>query len=69
MLLLRLVGDLTAPEVAGILHKSTEAVKALQHRGLASLARLLGVTNDTSPPEHQSPFSDRARLTRQVEQG
>jgi RNA polymerase sigma-70 factor (ECF subfamily) len=53
VLLLRLAADLTAPEVAGILHKSTEAVKALQHRGLASLARVLGVTNDTSPPEPQ----------------
>jgi RNA polymerase sigma-70 factor (ECF subfamily) len=69
VLLLRLVADLTAPEVARILHKSTEAVKALQHRGLASLARVLGVTNDTSPPEHQSPYSDPARLTRQGEQG
>jgi RNA polymerase sigma-70 factor (ECF subfamily) len=69
VLLLRLVGDLTAPEVAGILHKSTEAVKALQHRGLASLARVLGVTNDTSPPEPQSRSSGRARLMRQVGQG
>jgi RNA polymerase sigma-70 factor, ECF subfamily len=51
VLLLRLVADLTAPEVAGILNKSTDAVKALQHRGLASLARVLGVTNDRSFPE------------------
>jgi RNA polymerase sigma-70 factor, ECF subfamily len=42
VLALRLVAGLTAPEVARILNKSTEAVKALQHRGLASLARLLG---------------------------
>jgi RNA polymerase sigma-70 factor (ECF subfamily) len=69
VLLLRLVADLTAPEVAGILNKSTEAVKALQHRGLASLARLLGVTNDTSPLGLQSRSSDPARLTRQVESG
>jgi RNA polymerase sigma-70 factor, ECF subfamily len=69
VLLLRLVADLTAPEVAGILHKSTEAVKALQHRGLASLARLLGVTNDMSPRELQSPPFDPARLTRQGEPG
>jgi RNA polymerase sigma-70 factor (ECF subfamily) len=54
VLLLRLVADLTAPQVAGILHKSTEAVKALQHRGLASLTRVLGVTNDASPPEPPS---------------
>ena len=69
VLLLRLVADLTAPEVAGILNKSTDAVKALQHRGLASLARVLGVTNHTSPPEPQSPPSDPARLTRQGESG
>jgi RNA polymerase sigma-70 factor (ECF subfamily) len=69
VLLLRLAANLTAPQVAGILNKSTDAVKALQHRGLASLARLLGVTNDTSSPELPSPSSDPARLTRQVEQG
>jgi RNA polymerase sigma-70 factor (ECF subfamily) len=69
VLLLRLVANLTAPEVAEILNKSTDAVKALQHRGLASLARVLGVTNDMSSPELQSPSSDPARLTRQVEQG
>jgi RNA polymerase sigma-70 factor, ECF subfamily len=68
VLLLRLVADLTAPEVAGILNKSTEAVRALQHRGLASLARMLGVTNDTSSLEPQPPSSDPARLTRQGEQ-
>ena len=65
VLLLRMGGGLTAPEVASILNKSTEAVKALQHRGLASLARVLGVTNDTSSPEPQPPSSDPARLRRQ----
>ena len=65
VLLLRLVANLTAPEVAGILNKSTDAVKALQYRGLASLARVLGVTNDTSSPEPQPPSSDPARLRRQ----
>ena len=65
VLLLRLVADLTAPQVAGILNKSTEAVRALQHRGLASLARLLGVTNDTSSSEPQSSSSDPAHLRRQ----
>ena len=67
VLVLRLVADLTAPEVAGILNKSTEAVKALQHRGLASLARVLGVTNDTSSLGIQSPSPDPARLPRQGE--
>ena len=69
VLLLRLVADLTAPEAAGILNKSTDAVKALQHRGLASLARVLGVTNHTSSPEPQCPPSDPARLTRQGQSG
>jgi DNA-directed RNA polymerase specialized sigma24 family protein len=41
VLLLRMAGGLTAPEVATILGKTTGAVKALQHRGLASLARVL----------------------------
>jgi DNA-directed RNA polymerase specialized sigma24 family protein len=65
VLLLRMAANLTAPEVAGILNKSTEAVRALQHRGLASLARLLGVTNDTSSPEPQSSSSGPAHLRRQ----
>jgi RNA polymerase sigma-70 factor, ECF subfamily len=65
VLVLRLAADLTASEVAGILHKSTEAVKALQHRGLASLARVLGETNDRSTRELQSRSSDPARLARQ----
>jgi RNA polymerase sigma-70 factor, ECF subfamily len=69
VLLLRMAADLSAPEVAGILHKSTDAVKALQHRGLTSLARVLAVTNDTSPPEPQSRSSGPARLRRQVNQG
>ena len=41
VLLLRLFAGLTAPEVAAVLGKTTGAVKALHHRGLASLARLL----------------------------
>jgi RNA polymerase sigma-70 factor (ECF subfamily) len=69
VLLLRLVADLPAPEVAGILNKSTEAVRALQHRGLASLARVLGVANDMSLPEPQSASSDPGRLMRQGEPG
>jgi len=71
VLLLRLAANLTAPEVARILHKSTEAVKALQRRGLASLARLLGVTTDTGFLEVPSPSSssDPARQTGQGEPG
>jgi len=68
VLLLRMAAGLTAPEVAAALHKTTGAVKALQHRGLASLALLLGLRgpdrSDTAaglraslwplPPPHRS---------------
>jgi RNA polymerase sigma factor (sigma-70 family) len=69
VLLLRMAAGLTTPEVAAIVGKTTGAVKALQRRGLASLARVLGVTNDMSSPEPQSRSCEPARLTRQVEQG
>jgi len=52
VLLLRLAGGLTAPEVAAALGETTGAVKALQHRGLASLARVLsrpGPNSDDAP--------------------
>jgi len=42
-LLLRMLGGLTAPEVADVLGRTTGAVKALQHRGLANLSRVLGL--------------------------
>jgi RNA polymerase sigma factor (sigma-70 family) len=51
VLLLRVVGGLTAPEVAAALGKTTGAVKALQHRGLASLARVLGLRGPHDPPD------------------
>ena len=40
VLLLRLVGDLSVDQVAGVLGKSPGAVKALQRRALAALCRL-----------------------------
>jgi RNA polymerase sigma-70 factor (ECF subfamily) len=69
VLLLRMAAGLTAPEVAAIVGKTTGAVKALQHRGVASLARVLGATNDTSAPEPLPGSSDPARLTSRVEEG
>jgi RNA polymerase sigma-70 factor (ECF subfamily) len=69
VLLLRMAGGLTAPEVAEILGKTTGAVKALQHRGLASLARVLDGLR--SPRETQKrPYlsPDPARLTSQEEE-
>jgi RNA polymerase sigma-70 factor (ECF subfamily) len=69
VLLLWMAAGLTAPEVAVVVGKTTGAVRALRHRGLAGLARVLGVTNDASFPEPLPGSSEPARLTRQVEQG
>jgi RNA polymerase sigma-70 factor (ECF subfamily) len=40
VLILRFIGEMSLADVADILDKTVGAVKALQHRGLASLARL-----------------------------
>jgi RNA polymerase sigma factor (sigma-70 family) len=69
VLLLRTAAGLAAPEVAAIVGKTTGAVKALQRRGLASLARVLGVANDTSAPEPLAGSSEPAGLTSRVEGG
>jgi RNA polymerase sigma-70 factor (ECF subfamily) len=69
VLLLRMGAGLTAPEVAETLGKTTGAVKALQHRGLASLARVLDGLR--SPRETQKrPYlsPDPTRLTSQEEE-
>jgi RNA polymerase sigma-70 factor (ECF subfamily) len=60
VLLLRIAG-LTAPEVAAALGKTTGAVKALQHRGLASLARLGGHAHGD---QHPSSAPELQRSTR-----
>jgi RNA polymerase sigma-70 factor, ECF subfamily len=62
VLLLRMAAGLTAPEVAAVLGKTPGAVKSLQHRGLASLARALGLRNTHEPPRSPYPSSDPARL-------
>jgi DNA-directed RNA polymerase specialized sigma24 family protein len=69
VLLLRVAAGLTAPEVAATLGKTTGAVKALQHRGLARLARVLGVTSDTSAPEPLAGSSKPAPRTSRGEGG
>jgi RNA polymerase sigma factor (sigma-70 family) len=43
VMLLSMVAGLTAPEVAAALGKTVGEVKALRHRGLAALARGLGL--------------------------
>ena len=68
VLLLRMAAGLSAPEVAVIVGKTTGAVKSLRHRGVASLARALGV-NDTSAPEPLARSSEPARLASRVEEG
>ncbi len=49
VLLLRVVADLSIEETALALRKSPGAVKALQHRAVASLRRSLSVTEAVSP--------------------
>jgi DNA-directed RNA polymerase specialized sigma24 family protein len=68
VLLLRMAAGLTAPEVAAALHKTTGAVKALQHRGLASLARVLGLRSPHESPAPPYPSLDPARLSSKEEQ-
>jgi RNA polymerase sigma-70 factor (ECF subfamily) len=69
VLLLWMAAGLTAPEVAVVVGKTTGAVRALRHRGLAGLARALGVTSATSFPEPLPGSPEPVRLARQVEQG
>ena len=65
VLLLRMGGGLTAPEVAEILGKTAGAVKSLQFRGLASLARILGLRSPDQTQEQPYPSPDPGRLTSQ----
>jgi hypothetical protein len=61
-----MAAGLTVPEVAAALHKTTGAVKALQHRGLARLAVVVGLRSSDlddaagrlrrpQPPHHARP--------------
>lgn len=56
VLTLRYLGELSAPEVAAVMGKTEGAVRALQHRATAAMARALwapAVSNATPPaPEH-----------------
>ena len=51
VLLLRTLGGLTAPEMAEVLGRTTGAVKALQHRGLVNLSRVLGLQEPSGPSD------------------
>ena len=61
VLLLRMAAGLTALEVAETLGKTTGAVKALQHRGPASLARVPGLRSPQEAQERPYPSPDPAR--------
>jgi RNA polymerase sigma factor (sigma-70 family) len=54
VLLLSMVAGLTAPEVATALGKTVNTVKALRHRGLARLTRVLGLRSLHETQEHPS---------------
>jgi RNA polymerase sigma-70 factor, ECF subfamily len=68
VLLLRMAAGLTAPQVAAVLGKTTGAVKALQHRGLQSLARLLGLRSPHEPATPPYPSLDQTRLPSREDQ-
>jgi RNA polymerase sigma factor (sigma-70 family) len=68
VLLLRVAAGLTVPEVAAVVNKTPGAVKALQHRGLASLARVLGLRSPHEPPDPAYPSADPDLLRSQEEQ-
>ena len=67
--LLHMAAGLTAPEVAEILGKTTGAVKALKHRGLASLARVLGLQSPDQTPDHPYPSPDPDLASQEKHQG
>ena len=50
VLMLRFAGGLSGPEVAEATGRTVGAVKSLQHRALASMARLLGTDLDLMEP-------------------
>jgi DNA-directed RNA polymerase specialized sigma24 family protein len=62
VLLLRMVAGLTVAEVAAVLGKSTGAVKALQHRGRATLVRLLEQLPSVEPQGDLDPSPDLDQL-------
>jgi RNA polymerase sigma-70 factor (ECF subfamily) len=65
VLLLRIAAGLTAPQVAAVLNRTTRAVKTLQHRGLASLARLPGRRDPAEGAQSPYPSPGSQRSTKQ----
>jgi DNA-directed RNA polymerase specialized sigma24 family protein len=67
VLMLHMVAGLTVAQVATALGKTVGAVEALRHRGLASLARVLGLPSPGHPQERLSSL-DPDHLASQEEQ-
>jgi hypothetical protein len=57
-----MASGLSTAEVAGAVNKTVGAVKALQHRGLASLARILAEPGEKSVRGDPYPSGTRRRL-------
>jgi RNA polymerase sigma factor (sigma-70 family) len=69
VLLLHMVAGLTTPEVAAAVGKSVGQVKALRHRGLASLARALGLHDAEQPQERPSSLDPEHLANQEKHQG
>jgi RNA polymerase sigma factor (sigma-70 family) len=69
VLMLQLVAGLTAPEVATVLGMTVGQVKALRHRGQASLARVLGLQSLDQPQERPSLLDPEHLADQEEHQG
>jgi DNA-directed RNA polymerase specialized sigma24 family protein len=64
-----MVAGLTASEVASVLGRPVGQVKALRHRGLASLARVLGPGRLEQPRERPSSLDPEHAANQEEPQG
>ena len=69
VLMLQLVAGLTVPEVATVLGMTVGEVKALRHRGLAGLARVLGLRSFDQPQERPSSLDPEHLASQEKDQG
>jgi DNA-directed RNA polymerase specialized sigma24 family protein len=63
------VAGLTTSEVATALGKTVNGVKALRHRGLSSLARVLGPQSLEQPQERPSSLGPDHRANQEERHG
>lgn len=66
VLTLRFLAGLSAPEVAAVTGKKEGAVRALQHRGVAALARMIraGAVSIDVPATPEGMWTDEAKASR-----